>query len=193
MKRIRRLGVWLRFVLLAGTVLVFLPRAFAGPDEAQVQRQITQLYNNAPIWREVRSGRPATTEIKGVESGVLIQSQGETWRELRNGPVSLYGGIFLIGVPILIFVYYKSKGALKLGAPLTGRMIQRFSDWDRLLHWTTAISFLALALSGLVVLFGKHVLLPVLGYSLFSWLAILSKNLHNFVGRFSSSASSRCL
>src|SRR6185503_13104616 len=44
-----------------------------------------------------------------------------------------------------------------------------------------AISFSVLGLSGLLMLFGKHVVLPLLGYTLFAWLAALSKNLHNFV------------
>ena len=39
-----------------------------------------------------------------------------------------------------------------------------------------------LAVSGIIMLFGKHVVLPVFGYGLFSWLAIIGKNLHNFVG-----------
>ncbi len=30
--------------------------------------------------------------------------------------------------------------------------------------------------------FGKHIVLPWLGYTGFSWLSIVSKNLHNFVG-----------
>jgi formate dehydrogenase subunit gamma len=41
-----------------------------------------------------------------------------------------------------------------------------------------------LGISGLVMLFGKHVLLPVIGYTLFAWLTALGKNLHNFVGPF---------
>jgi formate dehydrogenase subunit gamma len=47
-----------------------------------------------------------------------------------------------------------------------------------------AISFCVLGISGLIMLFGKHVLLPVLGYTLFAWLTSLAKNLHNFVGPF---------
>jgi len=39
-----------------------------------------------------------------------------------------------------------------------------------------------LALTGLVLTFGKFVLLPVIGYTLFGWLANLAKNMHNFVG-----------
>ncbi|MGH8773435.1 MAG: formate dehydrogenase subunit gamma, partial [Burkholderiales bacterium] len=50
------------------------------------------------------------------------------------------------------------------------------------IHWTTAISFVILAITGIILLFGKHFILPVFGYTVFSWLAIASKNLHNFVG-----------
>jgi formate dehydrogenase subunit gamma len=48
-------------------------------------------------------------------------------------------------------------------------------------HWSVAISFCILGLGGLIMLFGKHVLLPIIGYTLFAWLTALSKNLHNFV------------
>ncbi|MGH8347922.1 MAG: formate dehydrogenase subunit gamma [Pseudomonas sp.] len=113
---------------------------------------------------------------------MLIQSGGDTWRAVRNGPISFYGGILLIAVPVLIFLFYRRYGALKLHGKPAGRLIQRFSEWERVLHWSTAISFVVLAISGTVILFGKHVILPIFGYTLFSWLAILSKNLHNFVG-----------
>ncbi|HVS27463.1 MAG TPA: formate dehydrogenase subunit gamma [Burkholderiales bacterium] len=150
--------------------------------DTQAQRQLVQPYNNAPIWREVRSGEENFTTVRGVETGVLVQSGGETWRELRNGPVTFYGGILLIAVPVLIYLYFHIYGALKLHDKPTGRMIQRFSDWERVVHWSTAISFVVLAITGVIILFGKHVILPIFGYTLFSWLAILAKNLHNFVG-----------
>jgi formate dehydrogenase subunit gamma len=60
-------------------------------------------------------------------------------------------------------------------------MIQRFTSMEQLVHWSTAISFVVLGLSGLIMLFGKHVLLPVIGYTLFAWLTALAKNLHNFI------------
>ena len=44
----------------------------------------------------------------------------------------------------------------------SGRPIQRFTRWQRIVHWTTAISFLLLAFTGLIILFGKVVLLPLL-------------------------------
>ncbi len=66
--------------------------------------------------------------------------------------------------------------------PPTGRLIERFTPFERYMHWTVAISFSILGITGLVMMLGKYVLLPVIGYTLFGWLAQLSKHLHNFVG-----------
>ena len=169
--------------LLLALLLAPFAHAADGAVE-QAQRQTTQPGNNAPVWRDVRKGESPyqTTQVRGVETNILVQPAGETWRQIRNGPVTLYGGILLIAVPLLILVYYRWKGPIKLHAKPTGRMIERFSDWERIVHWTTAISFLILAVTGIVTLFGKHVILPMFGYTLFSWLATLGKTLHNFVG-----------
>ena len=144
--------------------------------------QAPAAHNNVKLWQDARVGQPQFTTVRGVETGVLIQSNGETWRELRNGPVTLYGGILFCVVLGAIAVFYKLRGAIKLKAPMTGRLIPRFSYFERTVHWSMAGSFVILALSGLNMLFGKHLLLPLFGHSLFSWLAALCKNLHNFVG-----------
>ena len=171
--------------LMAGLALSPVPTFGAESGaEAQQQRQVTQPLNNAPVWRDVRGGENPyqTTQVRGIETNVLIQSQGETWRQIHNGPLPLYGGLLLLVMLLLIFGYYKWKGPLRVHEKPTGRLIERFSDWERLVHWTTAISFVILAISGAIMMFGKYVILPLFGYTLFSWLAIIGKNLHNFVG-----------
>jgi formate dehydrogenase subunit gamma len=152
--------------------------------KAQADRQSVQPLNNAPVWRDVRSGEnPAqTTQVRGVETSVLIQTEGEIWRQVRNGPITVYGGWLLVLVFAALGLFYWVKGPLKLRERPTGRLIERFSDWERIVHWSTAISFVILAVTGLVTLFGKYVLLPLIGPTLFSWLATLGKALHNFVG-----------
>lgn len=180
MKVIKRalIGVLCVFAMAAGG-----PAAAQAPaGESQAQRQETQPLNNAPVWREIRAGEAHYTSTRGPEAGVLIQSEGETWRQLRNGPLSIIGGWALVLMVLVIGAYYAWKGTLPLHQPPTGKKIRRFSDWERLIHWSTAISFSVLAISGLVILFGKHVLLPVIGYTLFAWLTQISKLLHNFVG-----------
>src|SRR5204863_5616231 len=150
----------------------------------QQERPVTQPGNNAPFYREVRGGpqTPYTTSsAQGRETGVLIQSWGDTWRRIRNGPVTFYGGWLVLLVLAAIAGFYAIFGAVKVHEAPTGRMIPRFSRADQIVHWSVAISFCVLGLSGLIMFFGKHVLLPVIGYTLFGWLAALSKNLHNFI------------
>lgn len=151
--------------------------------QQQIQRQQTQPGNNAPVWRDVRGGESPyqTTQVRGIESAVLIQSGGETWRQTRR-VFTYYGGWVLSIVPLLIGLFYWRKGAIKLKGKPTGRTVKRFSTWQRTVHWTVAITFCLLALSGLIMLFGKYILMPVFGRTLFSWLAILCKNIHNFAG-----------
>jgi formate dehydrogenase subunit gamma len=147
----------------------------------QVERQRTQPLNNAPVWREVNSGQAFYTTVQGPEAGVLIQKGGEAWRLLRPS-VYTVGGL-LIGAAILVLAgFYAWRGPIKLHGRPTGRYIERFSPVDRIAHWTMGLSFVILAVSGLILTFGKYLLLPVIGYTLFGWLANLAKNLHNFVG-----------
>ena len=168
--------------------LILLLPAFGGAawaqqaQDTQAQRQQAQPGNNAPVWRDVRSGKAGYTAVQGRETGVLVQSAGETWRQLRNGPIIRYGGWWVVLVLIAIGAFHMLHGPIGLHGPPTGRMIERFSAFERIAHWSMAISFCVLALSGLIMLFGKYVLLPVIGHTLFSWLADLGKTLHNFVG-----------
>jgi formate dehydrogenase subunit gamma len=168
----------------------------ATPEQAQQERQITQPGNNAPVWREVQRGEPNYTSIPGRETNVLIQpparflgqehrsTAGEAWRQFRNGPMTFYGGWLVVLVLLAIAALYFGKGPIRLQHGLSGRKMLRFTLNERVIHWCVAISFCILGLSGLLMLFGKHVLLPIIGYSLFGWLTSLGKNLHNFVAPF---------
>ncbi|MBP6097072.1 MAG: formate dehydrogenase subunit gamma [Methyloversatilis sp.] len=178
---------WLVRLLCCVAALCALPAmpamaADAAAASEQALRAQSQPLNNAPVWREVRSGDAHHTTVKGIDAGVLIQSGGQTWRALRNGPVMLYGGIALCAMLLLLAAFFKLRGPIKLSGSKTGKLIQRFNTVERAAHWSMAISFCVLAVSGIVMLFGKHVLLPVFGYSLFSTVAAVCKNVHNFVG-----------
>jgi len=117
-----------------------------------------------------------------TEGTVLVQRGGNTWRLLRNGPLAALSGTLILATPLLLFGFYVAHGPARLEHPPSGQRMQRFDLWDRVVHWATAISFLVLAGTGLVILFGKLVLMPWMGHEVFSWLAIVSKYLHNFVG-----------
>jgi formate dehydrogenase subunit gamma len=134
------------------------------------------------VWRDVRKeGQQHSTTVQGRETGVLVQSAGETWRQIRNGPVTFYGGWLVVIVTLIVAAIYFAMGPVKLHDKPSGRMLERFTAAERWAHWVMGISFVVLGITGLIILFGKFVLLPVIGYTLFSWLSALAKNLHNFV------------
>jgi formate dehydrogenase subunit gamma len=153
----------------------------ASDARAQQQQQAAQPLNNQPVWKEVRSGAPQVTTVLGRETNVLIQPEGQTWRAARV-PIATAGGFLFVFALLVLAAFYLWRGPIALHGQPTGRLIERFTVVQRVVHWTVAITFTALAVTGLVMTFGKSVLLPLIGYTLFSWLAILAKNLHNFVG-----------
>lgn len=138
-------------------------------------------WNQPPKWTDVEQ-KPQYASVPGREMNVLVEDQGHWWRAVRNGPVTFYGGIALLVAPALLLLFYLIKGTVRLHGKPTGRMIERFNDAERMSHWTMAISFVVLAVTGIITLFGKHVLLPVLGPSAFSWVISTGLHVHNFVG-----------
>jgi formate dehydrogenase subunit gamma len=138
-------------------------------------------WNNPPAW-DAASERPQFATIPGVDTNRLINASGREWRAFRNGPVTRYGGWLFAFAFLVLLAFFLWRGPIKVHGAPTGRLIERFTAVERATHWTVAISFVLLALSGIVILWGKHIVLPWLGYTGFSWLTIVSKNLHNFVG-----------
>jgi formate dehydrogenase subunit gamma len=173
---------WLGALLLAagfaaGSTLAQAPAVPAMPAGSTAAPG----WNQPPKWDSVQE-TPQYASIPGVETNVLQQQTGQWWRTVRNGPVTFYGGIVLLVVPVLFLLFFLVKGPVKLHSPLSGRLVERFNSAERVTHWTMAISFVALALTGLIILFGKFLLLPIIGAPAFSWVTAIGKNVHNFVG-----------
>jgi formate dehydrogenase subunit gamma len=160
---------------------VAAPKAESPPGPGQTSTAVPG-WNNPPTdWTKL-SEKPQYASLPGPEKNVLIQGNGREWRELRNGPLTQIGGWLIVIVLAAIIVFYLIKGPVRLKGAPTGRLIERFNAVERAAHWTMAVSFVFLALTGIVVFFGKYLILPWLGYTGFSWLTIVSKNLHNFLG-----------
>ena len=177
----------------SGVAVMAEPRA----DETNAQRAKTQPGNNAPFWRAVRNSGNAPGTVNNLaasgERGVLVQtfteypgskltSAGEAWRQVRNQWIIPYGGALLVIVLLAIALYYFAKGPLGGHEPDTGRRIERFTYFERAAHWSNAIAFCVLAISGMVMAFGKFVLLPLTGSTLLGWLSWPLKTAHNFAG-----------
>jgi formate dehydrogenase subunit gamma len=167
------------------------------PGDSNAQRAKSQPLNNAPFWRGVHDSghKPGTVNNLDMgEKGVLVQpittypgtratTAGEAWRQIRNWWIVPLGGLAILFVVAAVFLYYWWKGPIGAGHERhTGRLIERFTWFERFVHWATAITFTILAVSGAVISFGKFLLLPIIGGLLFGWLTWFLKTLHNFVG-----------
>ena len=175
------------------------PDASSDPNylkQNNAERGKVQPGNNAPMWRAVGEGVTGFSSLpkaQAPEAGNLVQAfvqypgsrfttAGQAWRETRNNIIIPYGGSLFLIMLLAISIYYFSKGAMETHSPDTGRKIERFTPFERATHWANAIAFCALAISGLVMAFGKFLLLPLMGGTLFGWLTYALKNIHNFVG-----------
>jgi formate dehydrogenase subunit gamma len=139
-------------------------------------------WNRPPGTWDAVSEVPQYASLPGRETNILIQVTGRDWREFHNGPLTQYGGWLLALVFAAIMAFHFVKGPIRLHGRPTGRTIERFNAVERTSHWTMAICFVVLALSGIAMLWGKYLILPWLGYNAYSWLIVVAKTLHNFVG-----------
>ena len=173
----------------------FMAPADPRPDDSAAQRAKSQPGNNAPFWRAVRESgtQEGVVNLPGAEKGVLVQrfvkypgvrlnNAGEAWREMRNRWILPYGGSLLLISVLALALFYWRKGTTGGHLPDTGRVIERFTPFERAAHWSNAIAFVVLAVSGIVMAFGKFFLLPIIGGALFGWLTYALKTAHNFVG-----------
>ena len=181
------------------SILDVKPDASAEPGyatQSNGERAKVQPGNNAPMWRQVGSGVTGYSSLpvsQAPEAGNLIQpfvqypgsrltNAGEAWRQVRNDWIIPYGAALLTISALALAILYFTKGAMGRDYPDKGRMIERFTPFERAVHWSNAFAFCALAVSGLVMSLGKFFLLPIMGATLFGWLTFALKNLHNFTG-----------
>jgi formate dehydrogenase subunit gamma len=165
-------------------------------EQNNAQRGQVQPGNNAPMWRSVGAGAEGYTSLPksgAPEAGVLIQpfvqypgsrltTAGEAWRQVRNNWIIPYGGALLLIALGAVGIFYWRKGMIMLHGKPSGVEIERFTPFERSAHWTNAITFVILAISGIVMAFGKYFMQPIIGDTLFGWFTYLLKNAHNFAG-----------
>lgn len=134
------------------------------------------------LWRGIRYDTIAMdTQNRGPAATTLIQGGGMWWLEFREGPLRSYGGYLLLGTLALLALFFLIRGRIRIEGEKTGRTLLRFKTYERFGHWLTAGSFIALALTGILVLFGRVAIIPLLGHEAWAPLAIASKWLHNNV------------
>jgi len=134
------------------------------------------------IWRRVRQGDSFSLSDKGLGTGVLVQSQGQAWREFRNTYIRPYGGLAILAALGAVVLFFLIRGRVRIEGGRTGRTLPRFNQAERLVHWYVASTFVLLAISGLVIMFGRPYLTPLIGKPAFAVVASAMMQGHNLFG-----------
>ena len=136
--------------------------------------------SDSEVWEALRFGHDSVTVSSGGDyARVLMQDGGMSWLEFRQGPLATYGGYLLLGTLGALFLFYLLRGKVMVDEPMTGRTVTRFKSFERFSHWLLAGSCILLSISGLLVLFGRSLIVPTFGHEVNSYLLIGSKFVHN--------------
>jgi formate dehydrogenase subunit gamma len=177
------LGALLTLMLLLPLYVVSSSSSVAADEGTKEAADATRANPRSEYWGAVRHGVSGYSAVTGPEANVLIQDSGQTWRELRNGPGLNVSAWLMAAVLLALGMLQIFKGTWKLDYR-TGKTIRRWSVFDRFIHWGLALTFIALALTGLGLLFGRYVLMPLMGKEAFGAMSAVSKPVHDYVSPF---------
>lgn len=135
------------------------------------------------LWSAIRHGVPVSTSLPDQKAAILIQSEGVWWQKLRgpDGLIAGAGGDAIVITILALLAFYLLRGRIEIEHGRSGVLIERFNGVERFSHWLLAVSFIILALSGLNLLYGRELVMPLIGKEAFSTISAAGKWLHNNV------------
>jgi formate dehydrogenase subunit gamma len=174
-------------VAAAGLVLAFL-LAGGAQSQSATPKELNPTASSVKEQQLLEALKPgAATTVSGrgsipdTRSRNLIQPGGLDWRTSHQSTVPFIGAVAILGMLALVTLFYLVRGKVRVQGGLSGKTMTRFGFLDRFAHWLTAVSFLALGLTGLNITFGKRIVLPLVGPETFANLSLMGKYVHNYV------------
>jgi formate dehydrogenase subunit gamma len=119
--------------------------------------------------------------IPDQKACTLEQPRGRDWRYFHQVALRVIGAVAILGMIALVLGFYLIRGTVRIEHGKSGRVMVRFSAFERFVHWMATVCFIILALSGLNITFGKELILPLVGPEAFSTLSLWGKYAHNFL------------
>jgi formate dehydrogenase subunit gamma len=168
--------------LLAALALACLVGLDAAPGLAQVNPTADSV-NEEALFEALGGDQPLSgrVSIPNQSAADLIKPSGRDWTATHNRTL-LWLALGASGLMLLLLAgFYLVRGRIPIERGFSGRTVVRFNGFERFAHWLTAVSFILLALTGLNILVGRHVLLPVIGEGAFGALSQWGKYAHNYL------------
>jgi formate dehydrogenase subunit gamma len=166
-------------LLRHAALVLFLALAVANVSLALAQSPPPA--NDAALLNQMRGDIAGRITIPDAKAALLQQPEGRQWREMREGPVKQLGGWLILGVVVALAAFFAWRGKVRIEGGASNRTITRFSGFERFTHWLTASSFIVLGLTGLNLLYGRYILLPLIGPEGFTSVTQFGKLCHNFL------------
>src|SRR5262249_1710099 len=174
----------IRFML--GALALALVVAVAAPAGAQQRNPDNSVNPTASSVKEDQlfkeldriSGRCTIPDQKAC---TIEQPAGREWRHFHEVTLRWIGAIAILGILALLVLFYLPRGMVRIASGRSGRVLVRFSAFERLVHWMTASCFVVLAITGLNITFGKPLLLPLIGPEAFTAWSQWAKYAHNYL------------
>ena len=175
------------WIFLVGLACLPLAGLFFGTQTLAETTAPAAINNPNPgieLWQAVRGtlDSPASTQVQGHDASVLVNPEGELWTSFRINDLIPKSREWLLLVLLLLGLFYIIPGPARLKSGESGEQVARHNVAARFIHWFLAVIFIVLAISGLILLFGRVGLIPLIGKSAFAVVASICKDIHNFVG-----------
>jgi formate dehydrogenase subunit gamma len=171
----RTLGLAALLLTLALGAATVPAMAQVNPTELAVQEDALL---DALSRGETVAGR---VSIPNDRASDLIKPGGRDWQTFHSSTMFALTVWSVVGILAVLALFYMIRGRIRIDAGPAGRTIRRFSGVERFAHWLTAVPFIVLALTGLNLIIGQRLILPLIGPEAFAVLSSWGKIAHNFL------------
>lgn len=165
--------------IAAGSGLVL---SWAGAALAQVNPTASSV-NEEALLRALQSGEGVAgrVTIPNPDAGALIQPDNKIWAAMQGSTLHTLSIAAVLGTLALLVLFYLIRGRIRIDGGFSGRRILRFNSVERFAHWLLASTFIILALTGLNLIIGRTIILPLVGEGAFGTLTAWGKIAHNYL------------
>jgi Cytochrome b subunit of formate dehydrogenase len=188
-KRMAKLVAHMR--LVAGVLALAFIIAISAPVSAQQPNMVNptaDAVKEQQLLQQLKMIQGRVT-IPDEKSSVLVHPAGREWRQFHTVTLKWIGGISIIGMLVVLVLFYLWRGPMRVKSGYSGINILRFDVLERFVHWLTAVTFVILGITGLNITFGRVTALAVDGSGSLQRMVGMGKYAHNFLALASLLAS----
>lgn len=167
--QVLKLGRWLLPAVAAMILAVGLLATPATAQDVSGSDPVAEGATEQQLFDELNKITGRVT-IPNPQAATLEQPQGREFRAFHETTLPWIAGIVILGMVAVLAVFYVVRGRIRMKGPKANVRIVRFNAVERFGHWLTATAFIVLAITGLNFIFGKRLLMPLIGADAFaSW------------------------